>query len=176
MISSSVSYASPSKVGGTGTTEKVFPSLLSALVPASLAIPQSANGQILTVKAAGTLFVHGTTPTVNVVLQSGSSLTGASNTTVSTGTSAQALATGANYPWAFEADIQGDQASGVVQVVNAKLVVNGTSVSLTNTSLTGIAYNGTGAAYNLVIGVTFGVSDALNTAALQQFGAAFASA
>jgi len=54
-----------------------------------------------------------------------------------------------------------------VQVVNAKLVVNGTSVSLTQHFTTGIVYNGTGAAYNLVIGVTFGVSDALNTAALQ---------
>lgn len=169
ITSAGVSYASPSTVGGTLTLAKIFPSLLNNLAPASLAVPVSANGQIITVRASGNLFVHGTSPTVNLVLQNGSSLTAASNTTVSTGTSAQALTTGATYPFAAVIDLQGDQTSGIVQVVNAKFVVDGISVALTNTSLTGVSFNGSSAALNLVVGITFGVSDALNTASLQEF-------
>lgn len=169
--SAGINYASPSTVGGTGTTAKIFPSLLNSLSPATLALVQAQNGQQVTVKASGTLFVHGTSPTINFLLQNGTSLTAGSNTTFATLTSVASLTTATQYPFAVKVTLQGDSVSGIVQVVDAEIVCNGVSGAATKTSLTGINFAGPGAAANVVFGVTFGVSDALNTASLLQFNA-----
>ena len=173
----------PSLVGGTGTTCKIFPSLLGTgfdngggvlpqppgVVAAQLLI--SGTGQYeqqqLVVNASGYVFVHGVSPTVNFLFQQGSSLTYTSNTTMATLASAQSLTTAATYPWAFNMKMQGDSVSGIMQAYSATFVCNGTSGTVTLSDLTGV--NLTNTNYNFVIGITFGVSDALNKAALSQF-------
>jgi len=184
-----ISGISPVTVGGTGTTAKIFPSLLSSTAAASLVIPASGEyeGREIVIRAAGKLYVHGTTPTINFVLQSGTSLTAASNTTVATLAAAASLTTAHTYPFAFQAVLQGDSTSGIVQVVEADFACNGAvqtveGTGITATSLTGINFlaggptgivlagNGNGgAAINLVFGLTWAVSDAANTASLDQF-------
>jgi hypothetical protein len=180
------SYPGPvaAAVGGTGTSAKIFALKNNSAVAAAIQLPSGGEleGQQFIVRASGKLFVHGTTPTINFLLQNGSSLTSGSNTTISTGTSAQGLTTGATYPFAFEGRLQGDSTSGIVQVTSATFYVNGTSVSLTNTALTGINLssglnpsgtppnnNNVGPSLSLLFAITFGVSDALNSATLEQW-------
>jgi hypothetical protein len=174
----------PSLVGGTGSgTAKIFPSLLgtgfdngggilpqpAGVTAAQCIIPAGGTyeQQIIDVFAAGYVFIHGASPTINPVFQQGSSLTPGSNTTMATLTSAQSLTTAATYPWAFKAQLQGDSVSGILQIMNATFYCNGVSGTLTLTDLTGVDFLTTN--YPFVVGITFGVSDALNKAALSQF-------
>lgn len=192
-----VSGLAPSKVGGTGTNPMIFPGLMGAgfqvasIAPAAIIVPNNGvfEGQLINIVAAGKVFVHGTSPTLNFVLQNGTSLTAASNTTMATLSAAQALVTAATYPFCVEVGIQGDSTSGIVQVVYASATINGVAYELsangrvdspkiTQTSLTGISFLPTqptatqpdpiqpNQALSLVFGLTFGVSDALNAASL----------
>jgi hypothetical protein len=182
-----VSAYTPSLIGGTGTTTKIFPNLLTNNngIPAGFgsgspppAAPFAAavatirgtgeyEQQQISLSASGYVFVHGTTPTVNFVVQSGTSLTAASNTTCATLTSVQTLTTAAFYPWALSLKLSSDAFSGIVQIFGATIACNGVSGAATLTNLTGA--NLTTTALNFVVGITFGVSDALNVAALSQF-------
>lgn len=188
----------PALVGGTGTTTKVFPSTLgpgfnngsanlglapNGFVTDPVTVPTAASGtaaaslllpgtgqyeqQQIEVRAGGFVYVHGTSPTVNFVFQKGTSLTASSNTTMATLASAQSLTTAAYYPWAFRCVLLADALSGIMQIGNATFICNGVSGSLTLTNLTSV--NLTTTNVNFVIGVTFGVSDALNVGALGQF-------
>ena len=187
----------PALVGGTLTTTKIFPSILGpgfgnggglnppgfALNPVTVPAPATGTppaivtipgtGQFeqhnIEVQAGGFVFMHGTSPTLNFLFQQGKSLnSGASGqTTMATLASAQSLTTGAYYPWQFKATLFADALSGVMQIGNATFVCNGVSGSLTLTDLTSI--NLTTTNYPFVIGVTFGVSDALNVGGLGQF-------
>jgi len=187
-IGGGVNGYNPSTVGGTGTSTKIFPNLLAnatglpasftgspvpTLPPAGAQIVIPGTGQYeqqqIVVTAGGYVYVHGTSPTLNFLLQSGTSLTSGSNTTIATLASAQSLTTASYYPWSLSVKLQGDAKSGVVQVFSGTFVCNGVSGSLTLTNLTG--QNLTTTNINLVIGVTFGVSDALNFGALSQFWA-----
>jgi len=183
----------PSLVGGTGTTAKIFPSLLgtgfnngggilpqpAGVVPAALIIPGSSiyEGKPITVKASGTLFMHGASPTVNLTLYNGVSMTPGSNTVCLVGASAlSSLTTATQYPFALQVTLQGDSISGIVQLYNATSFFNGTTLgTITLTNLTGVSFvagtsaKTTTAALSLVIGATFGVSDALNECQLMQF-------
>lgn len=196
-----ISPYTPSLVGGTGTTAKIFPSLLGpgfgnggnalGAAPSSTALvpPTAATGtppalvtipgtgqyeqQALAFVASGYVFMHGTSPTINFVLQNGTSLTAASNTTVATLASAQSLTTGAYYPWSFSMKGQGDSVSGVFQCFSAVWSCNGVfSGTVTLTDLTGI--NLTTTNLNFVFGVTFGVSDALAVGCCSQWKATIA--
>jgi hypothetical protein len=178
--SAGVNYANPSTIGGTGSGVKIFPALILTTTAAILQILEQQQGQIVTLNAAGNVHLHGTSPTLIPTLQSGSSLTSTNNTTVSALTSAQLFAsTGATYPWALTVKLQGDNASGVVQVISASWSCNGTtSTSFTNTSLTGVTFSGTSAGdgfsnpekgVTLCLGLNFGVSDSANAANLYQF-------
>jgi hypothetical protein len=177
----------PSLIGGTGTTAKIFPNLLAnatglpagfgvgspaasaPYAPAVVTIPGTGQfeQQKISLVAGGYLYVHGTTPTVNFVVQNGTSLTATSNTTVATLTSVQTLTTANFYPWSVTLSLQGDANSGVLQVFSATIACNGVSGTATLTDLTGV--NLTTTALNFVVGITFGVSDALNVGALSQF-------
>ena len=187
----------PSIVGGTGTTCKIFPSNLGpgfgnggnplSLAPSStLGIaPTYASGtpaaQVLirgtgeyeqmpiVCNASGYVYVHGASPTINFLLQKGTSLTynAAGQTTVATLASAQSLTTANTYPWALSVSMQGDSVSGVLQLYSATFACNGVSGTVTLTDLTGINLTTTGLPF--VIGITFGVSDAANVAALSYF-------
>jgi len=194
-VGGGVSPYTPSIVGGTGTTAKVFPSLLgpgfgnggnplssapsstkpsvptvASLTPAALVtIPGTGQyeQQRINVNASGFVFVHGTSPTLNFVFQQGSSLTASSNTTMATLASAQSLTTNASYPFSFMASLQADSVSGVMQIFNAVFACNGVSGTITLTDLTGV--NLTTTNYTFVFGVTFGVSDSANVGVLSQF-------
>src|SRR5271154_1700994 len=178
--SAGINYANPSTVGGTGSGVKIFPALLTPTVAATLQILEQQQGQIVTLNAAGNVHLHGTSPSIIPTLQSGSSLTSTSNTTVSALTSAQVLAsTGATSPFALQIKLQGDQSSGILQVVSTTFTCNGvSSSSFTNTSLTGVKFSGGSAGdgfsnpevgVTLCLGLNFGVSDAANSANLYQF-------
>jgi hypothetical protein len=184
-----VNAFNPSVVGGTGTTAKIFPNLLTNAtgLPAAFGIgspPAAApyagaavvlpgtgayEQQQISVVASGYVFVHGTTPTINIVFQQGSSLTAASNTTIATLSAVQTLTTNASYPWSFSIKMMGDAVSGVLQLFSPSFVANGVSGAFTATvtDLTGV--NLTTTSYPFVIGITFGVSDALNKGILSQF-------
>jgi hypothetical protein len=176
--SAGCNYANPSKIGGTGSGIKIFPSLLNSAAPAVLQILEQQQGQTVVLNASGSIFVHGTSPTIIPTLQSGTSLTSGSNTTISVLTSAQSLATNATYPWSLTVKLQGDATSGVVQVVSTSFSCNGVnSTSFTNTSLTGVTFSGLVASppvfaevgVSLVLGINFTVSDSLNSASLFQY-------
>jgi hypothetical protein len=171
-------------VGGTGTVGKVFPLLSNSSVAATLTAFGSGRleGQQFVVRASGKVFVHGTTPTVLLTLAKGTSLTLASDTAVAVMASAATLVTAATYPWAIEVKCQGDSTSGIVQVISSSISINGVAASVTNANLTGInlgvqapLVNGlppltsNEPSINLVMAVTFGVSDALNLATMTQF-------
>ena len=185
----------PALVGGTLTTTKIFPSILGpgfgnggglnppAFATNPITVPSAATGtpaalvfipgtgqyeqKNISIEAGGFVYVHGTSPTLNFLFQNGKSFTSGSNTTMATLASAQTLTTANYYPWQFKASIFADALSGIMQIANATFVCNGVSGSLTLTNLTGV--NLTTTNYTFVIGVTFGVSDALNVGGLGQF-------
>jgi hypothetical protein len=189
-----VSAFTPSLIGGTGTTTKIFPSLLGSgfgtganaltsqasktlpTVPTPVGAAAASvlirgtgeyEQQVISITAGGFVFVHGTTPTVNFVLQQGTSLTAASNTTVATLASVQTLTTNATYPWALKLSAQADAISGIMQFFAATISCNGVSGTVTLTDLTGVNLTTTGLSF--VLGVTFGVSDGANVAGLSCF-------
>jgi hypothetical protein len=185
--------SNPSLVGGTLTAIKVFPSTIgpgfnnggglgypvvnpivppaptSGTKPFICTIPGTGQfeQQQIEIRASGLAFVHGTSPTLNFALQSGTSLTPTSNTTVAVLASAQSLTTGAYYPWYFDCKFQADALSGIGQFQNATFSCNGVSGTVTLTDLTGVNLNTTNV--NFVMGVSFAVSDALNVGVLSQF-------
>ncbi len=180
-----VNYANAVKVGGSGTGIQIFPAPVTnynvaSTVPAAVLLQAQQQGQIVSVKAAGSILTYG--GTVNFVIQNGTSLTASSNTTILTLTSAQTLAAGSPpgtaYPFAIELDLQGDEASGIVQVVSGRIVCDGVSGTVTTTSLTGVNWSGANQFYSnaapvsLVAGVQFNTGNASNAASLFQFEAA----
>jgi hypothetical protein len=177
-----INYAFPSVIGGTGSGVKMFPDLITTTVAAALKLPVTAQGQIFVINAAGTVKLHGTSPTLIPTLQynlSTPSLTSTSNTTVTVLTTAQLFSsTGASYPWALTVKLQGDSVSGVVQVISASWSANGTtSTTFTSTSLTGVTWTGTTSDGNtfaptlpqFCLGLNFGVSDSVNSASMNEF-------
>lgn len=198
-----VSGVSPLIVGGTGTTGKIFPAVAASLPvnaaqplppgqivggPAAMLIPANGayEGQPFEVVISGTV-TTGTTasPTINFVLQNGSSLTATSNTTMATLTAPFAASISTSYDFNLIVLLQGDSKTGKV-VANPSLSacqINGANEALTLTALTGISFltnastgqnpifngNSSSPALSLVCGVTFGVSDAANSASLMSF-------
>lgn len=161
----------PATIGGTGTTAKVFNQANNSANAFTLVAPGSyrLEGQQFAIRAGGRLYVHGTSPTVNIVLQSGTSLTSTSNTTIATLGSAQSLTTATNYPWFVEAILQGDSTSGDVQGA-FRIGINNTisawaalSNALTSTNFA------TEPPLQFVVGITFSVSDSANLGVLDQF-------
>lgn len=154
---------------GYQTAPVTVPAPATGTPAASVIIP--GNGvyeqQQVDLRASGFVFVHGVSPTINFLLQKGTSLTSGSNTTVATLASAQSLTTGDYYPWYFTLRMQSDAISGIMQFQNATFSCNGTSGTVTLTDLTSINLTTTNVQF--VLGVTFGVSDALNVAGCAQF-------
>lgn len=183
-----VSGVSPVIVGGLGTTSKIFPSAASASVASLLQLPANGQyeGQPFGITIAGTV-VTGTTasPTLNFVLQSGTSLTAASNTTFATLSAAFTAAISTKYNFCFSVYLVADSASGKLQGVPnfSACSINGANQAITITALTGLNFlagaatgpnpifnrNAGNAALNVVAGVTFGVSDSANSASLMAF-------
>jgi hypothetical protein len=173
-----LTYASPSKVGGTGTGLKIFPSLLSSTAAAVVPIPTNLAGTRLEVRASGNLYVHGTSPTVGFALQLGNSLTSTNNVSIASAVNtAQSLSTANYYPYSMSVVLSGDANSNALQVISGAFCVGGNVVSVVLNSEPAAgspasypySWTSSGAAFELVFGIQYGVSDALNAAQLQQF-------
>lgn len=175
-LSNNLANQSGAGVGGLGTTAKIFS--LSGLGVTALILnvdsggnPGKLEGRTWEIRAAGNLYAHGSSPTANVVLQSGKSLTATSNTSIATLGSAQSVTTATNFPWAVSALVQGTTASGILQG-KFQIVIDNTlsaAAALSN-ALTGLVFSpGVNPVIQLVAGVTFSVSDALSVATLTEF-------
>jgi hypothetical protein len=183
----------PSKVGGIGTTVKYFPRILgssignvpvtpSASSPVgSLWVPgdDKLNAQQFDVYATGTFGPAAGDPSGTALIQL-LAVTGslaAPVYTVLADVDASAPNLLAASSWAIKAHLYGDSASGIVGG-SYESYKNGaydeTPVNVENV-LSGINFNGgnvnlyQGAPFGLVVGVTFGTTDASNTAAMFQF-------
>lgn len=130
------------------------------------------NGQLLRVTASGNiLFGSGeasTTGKVGLYLSKDlSTATPTYNTLIELTLSNQAQDS-VYYPWSLVADLQGDTLSGILSIVKSGQM-NGTVTTPTQvTALTGISF-ATDPAFVLVVGVTFGASNAGNSANMYQF-------
>lgn len=164
---------------------------VTASTPGPLTCGIPANGQyeqqIFKVYAAGKVFIHGASPTLLWKMGTGTSMTDASNTNLLTMSALTGLTTNATYPWAWQSVFQGDSTSGVLQAVSSTLWVNNaTAGTITLTGLSsgfnataqgpanifGPGYTTSGSnsnCLNLVLSLTFGVSDALNKGYCSQF-------
>jgi hypothetical protein len=174
------SPASFPQVGGVNTTIKYFAQPQTAANAFILPIPGEyiLEGQQFTVRAGGWVYVAGTSPTVALTLAKGGPLLTSAATTVGV-LSAASLVTAAYYPFAITATFQGDSNSGIVQG-SFNTNMNGVfTANAATTSLTGIAFGtafsasnpgaSVSAPFSLIVGVTFGVSNAANLAQLDQF-------
>lgn len=176
-------------VGGVGTTAKIFPAAVQAgFIPAAptvaavLAVWGGGRFEQISFSAtaSGAITVGPTAaPTITLSLYSGTSLIPGSNTLIAA-SAAQAVTLSTSFNYMLYADFIGDSKSGKLTGV-FEYILNGVYTARAATAiLSGVNFNPVGAgglqiadtgkaALNLVLGVTFGVSDALNTAALAQF-------
>ena len=120
----------PSIIGGTSVAVQIFPALVypnaglnsvAVSTPGPLSLPIPVNGQYemqdFVVKAAGKVFVLGTTPTLLMSLYNGTSMTAANDGTpllTMSALSGSQLVTNHYYPWYLEGKFQGDSSSGIL--------------------------------------------------------------
>ena len=187
-----INGASGITVGGTGVGIKYFPTVPGAsigvastnngylLVPANNVV----NGQRMSVRATGNFAVGditGACPTVTIGLYPVTFTGGLSTASIgATAIISQVSALQANinalYPWALSVDLAGDSGSGLVQQLSGAIVIDGVNTNLTAGLVTGLSKinfgalpQGQTAPFGLVIGVTFSISEAGNTATMYQF-------
>lgn len=183
-------------VGGTGIGTKYFPTVPGAsigvastnngylLVPANNVV----NGQRMAVRATGNFAVGditGACPTVTIGLYPVTFTGGLSTASIgATAIISQVSTLQANinalYPWALNADLSGDTGSGLVQALSGSIVCDGVAGSFSAALVTGLTKinfapgstlpaSGQVAPFGLVVGVTFSISEAGNTANMYQF-------
>jgi len=182
-----VNGLNPSTVGGTGTAVKYFPRLLGSSIGVESVAPSatSSNGQLVVngfselnaqwfkVSIGGDVLsgVSDSSVTVEVALYANTAALGAapSYTKLATTGALTAPLANTNFAFGLDVDLLGDTASGVVRGFQRGIfgANNIASASLTN-NLSGINM-GSQAPFGLVVGVTFGSSDAGNAASLRQF-------
>lgn len=188
----------PAAVGGTGITVKYFPRILGPSIGVAPVTPSATspvgmlvvpgqnvlNGQNFIVRAVGTFGNDSGDPsgTVKVALYAVTgTLAVPVYTQLSTIATTVPLVPGVGN-WMIVTSLYGDSSSGLVGG-NYTPFVNGVlgTAATTTSVLTGINFNtgnpgfggvggvGAGTPFGLVIGVTFGTSDATNKASLTQF-------
>ena len=182
-----VNGLNPSVVGGTGATVKYFPRLLGSSIGVESVAPSatSSNGQLVVngfselnaqwfkVSVGGDILsgVADSSVTVEVALYANTAALGATPSYTKIATTGALTAPLANTSYAFglDVDLLGNTASGVVRGFQRGIfgANNIASASLTN-NLSSINM-GSQAPFGLVVGVTFGSSDAGNSASLRQF-------
>lgn len=184
------------QVSGAGTTAKIFP-VPNSVVPAGgtsqpavvLLTPGSyrLEGEPFLIKAGGVVYTHGTSPTLAVALYYVNNTTYNSSafqlaqTTPASWTLAHTTATpatpttGTIVDWAMTATMQGDSQSGVL-AGNVTYTIGNTAAT-TPAAVTNTLTLNTGIAGGMYIeppavfgvGLTFGVSDALNVGQMNYF-------
>ena len=178
----------PVTVGGTGTAIKYFPNVPGASIGVAstkngyLYCPGvgKANAQRLTVRASGN-FTIGTpgggvaSPAVTVGLYpvTFSGNTPAGTPTIGSAIVSQIFAAASDligyYPFALNADVQGDNTSGIVQSLAGNIVIDGTAGSFSTAAILSSVNMLAPVPFAFVVGVTFSVSDSLASANLYQF-------
>lgn len=186
-----VNGAHPSTVGGTGTAVKYFPRLIGPSIGMAPTTPSSTsalgalflpghnafNNQLFEMFVAGTTGPESGDPSGTVSVQVYAvtgTLTAPVYTSIAT-IAAVAPLVAAAQSWAIKLNLFGSTGSGTLggNYVPYKNGVQGTSAT-TTTVISGLDFNLgnpglNGAVVGLVVGVTFGTSDATNTAKLYQF-------
>lgn len=215
---------STTTIGGTGTTIKKFQSyitnaqgtLISNPYPGQtavtdLVIPVNsdvspgqnvANGKIggrrFKVYVSGSVYVAGTSPTLNFELIANLGNTIGTDVDMATLASASSLTTSTSYDFSFSAELYGNAAptssgliggSGNLGIANCTFFLSGAATpvipatSITQTALTGVKFNGqygtnyptsaynaqTYPAFFFKFGLIFGVSNSANLASLTEF-------
>lgn len=194
-----VNGQAPSTVGGTGTSIKYFQRILGTTGPGAsvgaspntnisatnaagaLFVPafNVYNGQLMEVLAAGSFGSDTGDPsgTVNFQIQAvtGTAAAPVYTTIASSGAVAPTFASAE--PWCIVLNLQGDGNSGILQgayevYIGGALTKGRTVVDNVITGLNYASGNAAlqrGAVFGLVVGVTFGTSNATNTASLFEF-------
>lgn len=164
--------STPIQVANTGiTTAQIFP---SPVTPTSaFVLPVDGGGKLESklfyAQATGWATVGGVSPTLNVTMFAGTSLTPGSNTILGAAGAGQSVTTGASYDWAIVLEALGSTKSGRL-VGNFQIIIDGNYVIKTTLSNIVTALNfGTDPVLNLCVGVTFGVANAANIAQLNRF-------
>lgn len=177
----------PATVGGTGTAVKYFPRLLGSSIGVESVAPSATsskgqlvvpgfnelNGQWFDVFCGGDI-VSGaadSSVTATVILYAQTAADGAtpSYTAIASTGAVTASLTGTSYNWSIKASLFGTTASGVVRGTQYSILgtTQNALAALTN-NLSSINF-GNATPFGLVVGVTFGSSDASNSAAMNQF-------
>lgn len=190
-----VSGAFPSKVGGTLTSVKYFPRPLGPSIGVAPSTPSSTsavgalllpannvfNGQQFSIFAAGTYGSDSGDPSGTVTVQL-YAVTGS----VGTPTYTSIATTGAltpffpAEPWALEVSLVGASNNGANGLLIGSYQMSARAsvtapTTITNGPISALDFNAgnpklaQGAVLGFVVGVTFGTSDASNTASLTQF-------
>ncbi len=176
----------PSVVGGSGTAIKYFPRLLGSSIGVQSVAPSATsaagqlvvpgnnelNGQWFNVLIGGDI-VSGaadSSVTAEVALYANvGTVTSPSYTKIATTGVQTAPLTGTSYNFALKVSMQGTTASGVVRGNQYSILgTNQNAYAALTASLSSINF-GNATPFGLVVGVTFGTSDAANSASLNQF-------
>ncbi len=176
----------PSTVGGSGTAIKYFPRLLGSSIGVDSVAPSATsaagqlvvngnnalNGQWFDVFAGGDV-VSGaadSSVTVEVALYANTgTVTSPSYTKIATTAAQTASLTGTSYNWSIKCALFGTTASGVVRGTQYSILgTTQSALASLTANLSGINF-GNATPFGLVVGVTFGSSDASNSAAMNQF-------
>lgn len=180
--------------GSSNTSESMVVQANNSAAPFVLQPPiDLVNGRRVTVRASGYLFLHGSSPTINVGLRgiaggvpSSAATTPSTYTALLTrGSALSGLTTATWYPWTMTVDLEGDTKSGIVQGAGSIQIANSfTAAAAIANELTGVAFSSVSASipgsdtagnatsappYTLVATATFGVGDALNQFVVSQF-------
>jgi hypothetical protein len=174
------------QVGGLGTVGKIFPNKVggvATLTPALLIPPGSGRleGVEFKIKAAGWASVLGTSPTLDIALYIGSSLTASANAVIMHLASAVSVTTAATYPWSLSATMNVNTKSGLLQG-NGLISINNPASpaiqALVTTGLTVFDMTQEPPVYTVsavvtplqfCLGVIFGVTSASNLAQMDSF-------
>lgn len=180
----------PVSVSGIGTSVKYFPAPVGTVPPSLSAVAgqngiivvpgnNQANGQLFRVRGCGNYTLSGDATSPLVVLGlypvTFSSSTIPQPTIVTTAVVSQNITPGnqgSEYPWAFDVELAGDSTSGLVQLLDGFIEVDGVAGTVTQglvSGLTGINFNNQ-FPFGFVVGITWSVGGAGNAANMYQFG------
>ena len=182
-------------MGGTGTAVKYFPRPLGPSIGVAPTTPSSTNaagalflpaqnvynGQQTNLLVSGSFGSDTGDPSGIVTIQL-FAVTGSLAAPVYTALASTGAVTptfGAAYPWYLDVILEGDTNSGILQgtytAVVRNVIVNSAQPKALDNTISGLNFNtgnpalAQGAVLGFVVGVTFGTSDATNTASLFQF-------
>lgn len=179
--------AFPTTVGGSGLSIKYFPNIPGPSIGVSNTTPSASsaagqlnvpganklNGQVFRIDAVGGVSIAPgiSCPTVTIDLRANTGTIASPSYTTIASTGAVTAGNFDNESWRISTEVSGDTASGILQGTFVALfngsLVNSTPKALV-ANLSGLNY-ATDPVFGLVVGVTFSVTGAANSASMYQF-------